>query len=62
MDDVTREEVDVTIVLGIAIALMLVGAVMLVAGQGASGLWIAVITVGIAVVAFNLSRRNSVRS
>ena len=51
-----------TIVLGIAIALMLVGAVMLVAGQGASGLWIAVITVGIAVVAFNLSRRNSVRS
>jgi drug/metabolite transporter (DMT)-like permease len=36
--------------LWIAVALMLVGAVMLVAGIAASGPWIAVITVGIALV------------
>jgi hypothetical protein len=35
----------------IAVALMLTGAVMLVLGVGAVGLWIAVITVGIALVA-----------
>jgi hypothetical protein len=37
----------------IAAALMLVGAVMLVLGVGAAGLWIAVITVGIVVVAID---------
>lgn len=35
----------------IAVVLMLVGAVLLVAGIGAAGLWIAVIAVGIALVA-----------
>jgi hypothetical protein len=35
----------------IAVALMLTGAIMLVADIGASGLWIAVITIGIAWVA-----------
>src|SRR6478672_6480057 len=35
----------------IAVVLMLVGAVLLVAGVGAAGLWIAVIAVGIALVA-----------
>jgi len=33
----------------IAVALMLIGAVMLVTGVGAAGLWIAVITIGIAL-------------
>lgn len=36
--------------LAVAVALMLGGAVMLVADVGASGLWIAIITVGIALV------------
>ena len=35
----------------VAVALLLVGAVLLVAGVGAAGLWIAVIAVGIALVA-----------
>jgi hypothetical protein len=35
----------------IAVALLLTGAVLLVAGVGAAGLWIAVIAVGIALVA-----------
>ena len=35
----------------IAVVLMLTGAVLLVAGVGAAGLWIAVIAVGIALVA-----------
>jgi hypothetical protein len=43
----------------IAVPLMLLGAVMLVADIGASGLWIAVIAVGIALVAIDLSRRRS---
>jgi hypothetical protein len=34
----------------IAVVLMLMGAVMLIAGIGAPGLWIAVVTVGIALV------------
>ncbi len=42
--------------IGVAVALMLVGAVMLVLGGGAAGLWIGVITVGIAVVAIELYR------
>ncbi len=40
----------------IAVALMLTGAVMLVAGVGAAGLWIAVITIGIALVAIDAYR------
>jgi hypothetical protein len=40
----------------IAVALMLIGAVMLVAGIGAPALWIAVITVGIALVAIDRLR------
>jgi hypothetical protein len=34
----------------IAVVLLLVGAAMLVAGVGAAGLWISVITIGIALV------------
>ena len=37
-------------IIWIAVVLMLVGAVLLVAGVGAAGLWIGVITVGIALV------------
>ncbi|MGZ4557817.1 MAG: hypothetical protein ACXVXF_04020 [Mycobacteriaceae bacterium] len=40
----------------IAVALMLSGAVMLVLGGGAAGVWIAVITVGIALVAIEAYR------
>jgi hypothetical protein len=43
-------------VLWVAALVMLVGAVMLIVGFGASGLWISVITVGIAVVAIELFR------
>jgi len=42
----------------IAAALMLSGAVMLVADVGAAGLWIAVITIGIAVVVVDAYRRH----
>jgi hypothetical protein len=41
----------------IAAVLMVVGAVMLIAGIGATGLWIAVVTVGIAVVVIDRTRR-----
>lgn len=41
----------------IAVPLMLIGAVMLVTGVGAAGLWIAVIAVGIVLVAIELYRR-----
>lgn len=34
-----------------AVTLMLVGAVMLIAGTGSAGLWIAVIAVGLALTA-----------
>jgi hypothetical protein len=40
----------------IAVALMLVGAVMLVADIGTTALWIAVITAGIALVAIDRIR------
>ena len=40
----------------IAVALMLIGAVLLVAGIGAPALWIAVIAVGIALVAIDRIR------
>lgn len=39
-----------------AVPLMLVGAVLLVAGVGPAGPWIAVIAVGIALVALDLYR------
>jgi hypothetical protein len=39
-----------TLLVWIAVALMVVGAVMLVAGIGAPGLWIAVIAGGLALV------------
>ena len=41
----------------IAVALMLIGAVMLVADVGVAGLWIAVITIGIALVARDAYRQ-----
>jgi len=44
-------------VIWMAAALMLLSAVMLVVGVGSVGLWIAVITVGIAVVAIEGFRR-----
>ena len=40
----------------IAVMLMLMGAVMLIAGIGAPGLWIAVVTVGIALVVIDRTR------
>ena len=42
-----------TSLLYVAAVLMLVGAVLLIADVGASGLWIAAISVGLAVVAVN---------
>jgi hypothetical protein len=45
----------------IAVPLMLIGAVLLVTGVGAAGLWIAVITVGIALVAIDGYRRRQSR-
>jgi tellurite resistance protein TehA-like permease len=40
----------------LAAIIMLIGAVMLVTGIGAAGLWIAVIAVGVAVVAIDAFR------
>ena len=40
----------------IAVVLMLMGAVMLMAGIGAPGLWIAVVTVGIVLVVIDRTR------
>ena len=40
----------------VAVALMVLGAVMLVADVGASALWFAVITVGVALVAIDRYR------
>jgi hypothetical protein len=45
-----------TLFIWVAVALMLIGAVLLVAGIGAPALWIAVITVGIALVAIDRLR------
>jgi hypothetical protein len=42
----------------IAVALMLSGAVMLVAGVGAAGLWIAVVTIGIGLFVVDRTRRS----
>jgi membrane-bound ClpP family serine protease len=44
-----------------AAALMLSGAVMLVADVGAAGFWIAVITIGIAVVVLDVYRHRQER-
>jgi hypothetical protein len=44
------------LVLAIAVALMLGGAGMLISDIGASGLWIAVIAVGIAIVVIEQGR------
>lgn len=41
----------------IAVPIMLLGAAMLLADIGASGLWIAIIAVGIALVALDLNQR-----
>ena len=46
-----------TLLVWIAVALMVVGAVMLIAGIGAAGLWIAVIAVGIALVVLDRTQR-----
>ena len=40
----------------IAVALMLIGAILLVTDIGAAGLWIASITIGIALVAIEAHR------
>ena len=48
-----------TLVIWLAVVLMLGGAVLLVAGVGASGLWIAVIAVGLALVAIEQGSRSS---
>jgi hypothetical protein len=45
-----------TPLLWLAVVMMLVGAAMLVLGVGASALWIAVVTVGIAMVAIERMR------
>ena len=47
-----------TPLLWLAAGLMIVGAVMLLAGFGAPALWIAVITVGIALVVITRTRRH----
>jgi hypothetical protein len=46
-----------TALVWIAVALMVIGALMLIVGVGAPGLWIAVVTVGIALVVIGLNRR-----
>ena len=46
-----------TLSLWAAVTLMLLGAVLLVTGVGASALWIAVIAVGVALVAIEVTRR-----
>jgi hypothetical protein len=46
-----------TLLVWIAVALMVVGAVMLIAGSGAPGLWISVIAVGIALVVIDRTQR-----
>jgi hypothetical protein len=46
-----------TPLLWIAVVLLVVGAVLLIAGVGAPGLWIAVVAIGIAVVVIDRTRR-----
>jgi hypothetical protein len=45
-----------TPLLVLAVVMMLLGAVMLVTGVGASAIWIAVVTVGIAIVVIERNR------
>jgi hypothetical protein len=42
----------------VAVALMLGGAAMLIPGIGAPGLWIAVVTIGIALFVLDRARRD----
>lgn len=46
-----------TLLTWITVALLLIGAAMLVAGVGAAGLWIVVITIGIVLVVVDRTRR-----
>ena len=46
-----------SLLMWVTAAVLLVAAVMLVTGMGAPGLWIAVIAVGVAVVAVDAVRR-----
>jgi hypothetical protein len=46
-----------TLLVWIAVALLVVGAVLLIAGVGASGLWIAVIAIGLALVVIDRTQR-----
>jgi hypothetical protein len=46
----------------LAVPIMLLGAAMLITDIGASALWIAVITVGIALVAIDLRARGKQRT
>jgi len=48
--ELIEEQEIMTYILGIAVVLMVAGAICLVAGIGAAGLWIAAIAVGIALV------------
>ena len=52
-----EEMVSMSPLMWIVAAFLLVAAVMLVAGVGAAGVWIAIIAVGIAAVALELVRR-----
>ena len=49
-----------TLVLWLAVVLMLAGAVFLVSGAGPSALWIAIVAVGIALVAIDRRGRSSI--
>jgi hypothetical protein len=46
-----------TLLVWIAVALLVVGAVLLIAGVGAAGLWIAVIAIGLALVVIDRTQR-----
>jgi hypothetical protein len=52
----TEEVTMKNLLIWLAVVLMLGGAVLLVAGAGGSALWIAVITVGIAIVVIDRTR------
>jgi hypothetical protein len=54
--DARKGDAVMTPLVRLAAVMMLLGAVMLVAGIGASALWIAVVTVGIAIVAIDRTR------
>jgi hypothetical protein len=59
-----RQEVGIAmkhILVWLAVPLLLIGAAMLIGGLGATALWIAVITVGIALVAIDGNRHRHER-